>query len=105
MCITACAIIEEPDGRVIAEQRQFGAFKKDRWALGERCAGFRPQEVVLESTGIYWRSPDAALEAEGIRAKGVNACNVRFPDARPTSVMPNCWPGPVRCERPSSPPA
>ena len=36
--ITACAIIETPDGQVLVEQRQFGAFKKDRRALAAWCA-------------------------------------------------------------------
>ena len=31
--ITACAIIEEADGTTRLEQRQFGAFKRDRRAL------------------------------------------------------------------------
>ncbi len=30
--ITACALIEECDGMIRIEQRQFGAFKKDRRA-------------------------------------------------------------------------
>ena len=31
--VTACAILEEADGETRIEQRQFGAFKKDRRAL------------------------------------------------------------------------
>lgn len=31
----------------------------------------------MESTGIYWKSPYAALEAAGIRAKVVNARHVK----------------------------
>jgi len=104
--VTACAIIEAPDGQVIVEQRQFGAFKKDRRALAEWCAALRPEEVVMESTGIYWKSPYAALEAAGIRAKVVNArhCPSRSRDARPTSATPNgwqCWPVPACCVAPS----
>ncbi len=53
--ITACAIIEEADGTTRIEQRQFGAFKKDRRALAEWAAALRPDEVVMESTGIYWK--------------------------------------------------
>ena len=33
--ITACALIEESDGRTHIEQRQFGGFKKDRRELEE----------------------------------------------------------------------
>ena len=34
--ITACAITEEADGETRIEQRQFGAFKRDRRALAAR---------------------------------------------------------------------
>ncbi len=71
--ITACAIIEAPDGQIQIAQRQFGAFKRDRQALAEWVVGFSPECVVMESTGIYWKSPYTALEAAGIRAQVVNA--------------------------------
>ena len=32
--ITACALIEEPDGSARIEQRQFGAFKRKRLSIG-----------------------------------------------------------------------
>jgi transposase len=89
--VTACAIIEEPDGQVIVEQRQFGAFKKDRRALAEWCAALRPEEVVMESTGIYWKSPYAALEAAGIRAKVVNARHVKQVPGRKTDIGDAQW--------------
>lgn len=75
--ITACAIIEDSDGTTRVEQRQFGAFKRDRRALAEWAAALLPDEVVMESTGIYWKSPYAALEAAGIRALVVNARHVK----------------------------
>lgn len=89
--ITACAIIEEPDGTTRIWQRQFGAFKRDRRALAEWCASFAPDEVVMESTGIYWKSPYAALEAAGIRAKVVNARHVKNVPGRKTDVGDAQW--------------
>ena len=89
--VTACAIIEEPDGQLIVEQRQFGAFKKHRRALAEWCAAFHPEEVVMESTGIYWKSPYAALEALGIRAKVVNARHVKQVPGRKTDIGDAQW--------------
>lgn len=41
---TACAIIEEADGTTRIEQRQFGAFKRDRCALADWAASLRPDE-------------------------------------------------------------
>ena len=89
--ITACAIIEEADGTTRIEQRQFGAFKKDRRALAEWAAAWRPDEVVMESTGIYWKSPYAALETVGIRAQVVNARHVKNVPGRKTDVGDAQW--------------
>jgi tellurite resistance protein len=33
--VTACALIEQADGTLIVERREFGGFKKDRKALAE----------------------------------------------------------------------
>lgn len=89
--ITACALIEEADGTIRIEQRQFGAFKRDRRALADWVASLRPDEVVMESTGIYWKSPYAALEAAGIRAKVVNARHVKNVPGRKTDVGDAQW--------------
>ena len=89
--ITACALIEESDGTTRIEQRQFGAFKRDRRELAAWAASLRPDEVVMESTGIYWKSPYAALEARGIRAKVVNARHVKNVPGRKTDVGDAQW--------------
>lgn len=89
--ITACALIEDEDGTVRIVQRQFGAFKRDRRLLAEWAAGLCPDEVVMESTGIYWKSPYAALEALGIRAKVVNARHVKNVPGRKTDVGDAHW--------------
>jgi transposase len=89
--ITACALIEEPDGPLRIEQRQFGVFKRDRRDLAIWVASLRPDEVVMESTGIYWKSPYAALEAAGIRAKVVNARHVKNVPGRKTDVSDAHW--------------
>ena len=89
--ITACALIEEPDGSARIEQRQFGAFKRDRRELADWVSSLRPDEVVMESTGIYWKSPYAALEAVGICAKVVNARHVKNVPGRKTDVGDAHW--------------
>ena len=89
--ITACAILEEADGETRIEQRQFGAFKKDRRALAAWAAALDPDEVVMESTGIYWKSPYAALEAVGIRATVVNARHVKQVPGHKTDVCDAQW--------------
>jgi len=89
--ITACALIEQADGSVLTEQRQFGGFKKDRRELAQWVAERSPDEVVMESTGVYWKSPYTALEAVGICAKVVNARHVKHAPGRKTDMADAQW--------------
>ncbi len=89
--ITAYAILEGEDGQVTEGCRQFGGFKRDRRALAEWCARLKPDEVVMESTGIYWKSPYAALEEKGIDAKVVNARHVKQVPGRKTDINDAQW--------------
>ena len=61
------------DGRLLQETRTFGTCGRPRQAL---CAWLRKNRielVVMESTGIYWKSVYAALEAAGLKAYVANA--------------------------------
>ena len=89
--ITGCAIIEHADGCVTHDRREFGGFKRDRQALAEWVRSLNPQVVVMESTGIYWKSPYAALEAVGIIAWVVNARHVKMVPGRKTDVADAQW--------------
>ena len=73
------------------QRRQFGAFKRDRRALADWCLGFAPEVVVMESTGVYWKSPFAALEAVGITAWVVNARHVKAVPGRKTDMADAQW--------------
>lgn len=89
--ISACAIAEQPDGTVTLEHREFGGFKRDRKALAQWVKEFAPEVVVMESTGIYWKSPYAALEKLGIVAWVVNARHVKTVPGRKTDVADAQW--------------
>lgn len=84
-------MLTEPDGSVTIERRQFGAFQRDRRKLAQWCASHRPDTVVMESTGIYWKSPYAALEKVGIQAQVVNARHVKHVPGRKTDVGDAEW--------------
>ena len=73
------------------ELREFGGFKRDRKAMAEWVASFRPQQVVMESTGIYWKSPYAALEKQGIYALVVNARHVKQVPGRKSDLADAQW--------------
>jgi len=89
--ISACAVAEQADGTLAVEQREFGAFKRDRRALAQWAGEFGPEVVVMESTGIYWKSPYAALERVGIAAWVVNARHVKNVPGRKTDVADAQW--------------
>lgn len=79
---SARALTEPADGTLTVERREFGAFKRDRWALARWALEVGSDVVVMESTGICWKSPCAALEAVGIAACIVNARHVKAGLAR-----------------------
>jgi transposase len=90
--LVVCVIVQ-PEGVDEPEvyRREFGGFQRDRHAMAEWIAGFSPDIVVMESTGIYWRSPYAALEKVGIRAWVVNAQHVKKVPGRKTDVCDAQW--------------
>lgn len=88
--ISACAIVEE-NGESRIEHRQFGTFKRDRKELATWAASFRPELIVMESTGIYWKSPFAALESAGLHTLVVNSKHVKNVPGRKTDVGDAQW--------------
>ena len=89
--LTVCVLQEDAEGELQVELREFGGFKRDRRAMAEWVASFHPEEVVMESTGIYWKSPHAALEQVGIVATVVNARHVKTVPGRKTDWADAQW--------------
>jgi transposase len=67
--IYVCVILQQAGCEPEVHRRQFGAFQRDRRAMAEWIAGFAPDTVVMESTGIYWKSPYAASAASRSRCR------------------------------------
>lgn len=84
-------LIAQEDGTVASETREFGGFKRDMHALTDWLRANRIQQVVMESTGIYWKSVFSHLEAAGIPALVVNAFHVRNVPGRKTDVSDSEW--------------
>jgi len=89
--LTVCILYDDEGGEVQVELREFGGFKRDRRAMAEWVASFHPEVVVMESTGIYWKSPYAALEKVGIEALVVNARHVKNVPGRKTDIADAQW--------------
>ena len=84
-------LISREDGAVSSETREFGGFKRDLRALVAWLQTHRIQQVVMESTGIYWKSVFGHLEAAGIPALVVNAFHVKNVPGRKTDVGDSEW--------------
>ena len=89
--LTVCVLYEDEAGETQMELREFGGFKRNRKAMADWVASFQPQQVVMESTGIYWKSPYAALEKQGIQALVVNARHVKQVPGRKTDLADAQW--------------
>ena len=61
-------LIEGDDGTIIKHQREFGGFKRDMKAMAFWLLELQVSLVVMESTGIYWKSAHAHIEHAGILA-------------------------------------
>jgi transposase len=84
-------LIELPDGSMQRESREFGGFKRDCRALAAWLAELRVELVVMESTGIYWKSVYAHLERAGIPAWVVNAHFIKHVPGRKTDMADSEW--------------
>jgi transposase len=91
MLLAVTVLIEQDDGTVRKEQRQFGGFKRDKRAMATWLASLGVQLVVMESTGIYWKSPYAFLEQAGITTWVVNAHHVKHVPGRKTDMADSEW--------------
>lgn len=89
--LTVCILYDNGTGEIIQELKEFGGFKKDRRAMAEWVASFKPDLVVMESTGIYWKSPYSALEKYGLKIDVVNARHVKKVPGRKTDLLDAQW--------------
>ena len=84
-------LLEDDSGQPIKHQREFGGFKRDLKALAAWLRESGVELAILESTGIYWKSLYAHLEAAGIPTWVVNAHHVKHVPGRKTDVGDSEW--------------
>ena len=91
MVIVATVLTEQPDGEVVEITRKFKTFKKDRLKLCRFLKEHKVELVVMESTGIYWKSLFMTLEKKGIKTQVVNARHAKNVPGRKTDVTDSQW--------------
>ncbi len=91
MLLVLTVLIEQDDGTVGKHQRSFGGFTHALSALVAWLVELGVHLVVMESTGIYWKSVYAVLEKAGIPAHVLNARHVKNVPGRKTDVADSEW--------------
>ena len=84
-------LIEHSDGSMQRQTREFGGFRRDCRALAAWLSELGVELVVMESTGIYWKSVHAHLENAGIPAWVVNAHMIKHVPGRKTDIADSEW--------------
>jgi transposase len=84
-------LIENEDGTISKHQRSFGGFKRDMKAMVFWLLELQVDLVVMESTGIYWKSAYSHLERAGIFAMVVNAHFIKHVPGRKTDMCDSEW--------------
>ena len=87
----ATILIEQEDGSTEQHSREVGGFKRDlRWLVAW-LKRYQVELVVMESTGIYWKSLYAHLERAGIETWVVNAHHIKHVPGRKTDMADSHW--------------
>jgi len=89
--ITACAISVKADGQPESKFKVFGSTKRERRKLSAWVRHLKADLVVMESTGIYWKSVYRALERAGIKLSVVNARHIKNVPGRKTDMTDSLW--------------
>jgi transposase len=89
--LVVTVLVTAADGSEVKHQRSFGGFKRDRRAMAFWLLELGVEWVVMESTGIYWKSPYSALEQAGIPVHVVNARHARNVPGRKTDMSDSEW--------------
>jgi transposase len=79
------------DGESTHETREFSAFKKGIRELADWLGENEVAIVVMESTGVYWRSPYDSLRNRGVHRVVVNAMAVKNAPGRKTDTDDSLW--------------
>jgi transposase len=89
--IVVTILLEQSDGSVKEETREYGTTYKACEGLANWLLSNEIQVSVMESTGIFWKNIYAALEKAGLRVSVVNARHVKQVPGRKTDVKDSQW--------------
>lgn len=82
---------EMPDGNIQTLTREFGTFRKDRMLMCQFLQQHEIDLIVMESTGVYWKSIYASIIASHLIPWVVNARHVKNVPGRKTDTLDSQW--------------
>lgn len=82
---------EMPDGNIQTSTREFGTFRRDRELMCQFLQQHQMDLIVMESTGIYWKSIYASIINCHMKPWVVNARHVKNVPGRKTDVLDSQW--------------
>lgn len=91
MMIMVTILIEHADGSLEEKTKDFKTFRKDRELLRSWLTSHGIELVVMESTGVYWKSIYSTLEEANLTIYVVNARYVKQVPGRKTDVLDSQW--------------
>jgi transposase len=86
--VTACALVGGDEKAIF---QTFGTFYNDCQALAKWAKGLDAELVVMESTGVYWKSVNRALQKQGLKTVVANARHLKQVPGRKTDVADSQW--------------
>ena len=78
---------QRPDGEIEVTTREFGTFRKDRELMCHFLQQHQVDLIVMESTGVYWKSIYASIVHFNLEAWVVNARHVKNVPGRKTDTL------------------
>ncbi len=82
---------EMPEGDIQVITREFGTFRKDRELMCQFLQQHQIDLVVMESTGVYWKSIYASIIGRDLNPWVVNARHVKNVPGRKTDTLDSQW--------------
>ncbi len=82
---------EMPEGDIQVLTREFGTFRKDRELMCQFLQQHQIDLVVMESTGVYWKSIYASIIGRDLKPWVVNARHVKNVPGRKTDTLDSQW--------------
>jgi len=89
--IVASVVLEDSEGQLFEETREFGTLPRDLDLLRDWLSELQIEITVMESTGVYWKDIHAVLEKANLSVLVANAKHIKQVSGRKTDTTDSQW--------------